>query len=209
MISQVHRSAAAGSRSFGAVQPMTCLNILKVCSRSKRRRNACHIRSTSAGGAQVSEHHSHTGLGARSPGRWSTWRRISVPSMTGSGPSWSSQAERWVSRGCSRSQARATAVPYRVVAVVVITAGSGQVTGSARANSRPWRGRRPLVPDWRPGRGNAAPGRSAAGPAPRRAGQRAGEPAASGHRRHRRSPGPAGPLAPVPGGDQPGDHLTD
>jgi hypothetical protein len=35
-----------------------------------------------------------------------------MPSITGSGPSWSSQAQRWVSQGCSRSQA--TAVPYRV-----------------------------------------------------------------------------------------------
>ncbi len=66
---QVHRSAAAGSRSFGAVQPRTCLNSRKVCSRSNRRRNACHRRSTSAGAAPVTEHHSHTGLGSRSPGR--------------------------------------------------------------------------------------------------------------------------------------------
>ena len=35
MTIQVHRSAAAGSRSFGAVQPRTCLNSRKVCSRSK------------------------------------------------------------------------------------------------------------------------------------------------------------------------------
>ena len=35
MTSQVHRSAAAGSRIFGAVQPRTCLNSRKVCSRSK------------------------------------------------------------------------------------------------------------------------------------------------------------------------------
>ena len=50
MISQVQRSAAAGVRIFGAVQPRVCLNSRKVCSRSKRRRNACHQRSTSVGG---------------------------------------------------------------------------------------------------------------------------------------------------------------
>jgi|CZKW01.1.fsa_nt_gi hypothetical protein len=32
MTSQVRRSAAAGSRIFGAVQPGTCLNSRKVCS---------------------------------------------------------------------------------------------------------------------------------------------------------------------------------
>ena len=46
MISQVHRSAASGLRILGAVQPRTCLNSRKVCSRSKRRKNACHSRST-------------------------------------------------------------------------------------------------------------------------------------------------------------------
>src|ERR1035441_7167486 len=66
---QVHRSAAAGSRIFGAVQPRTCLNSRKVCSRSKRRKNACQSRSTSAGAAPVRDHHSHTGFGSRSPGR--------------------------------------------------------------------------------------------------------------------------------------------
>ena len=50
MISQVQRSAASGVRIFGAVQPRVCLNSRKVCSRSKRRRNACQQRSTSAGG---------------------------------------------------------------------------------------------------------------------------------------------------------------
>lgn len=39
MTSQVQRSAASGSRSFGAVQPSVCLIILKVCSRSNLRRN--------------------------------------------------------------------------------------------------------------------------------------------------------------------------
>ena len=53
MISQVHRSAAAGSRILGAVHPGTCLNSLKVCSRSKRRKNACHRLSASSGVAPV------------------------------------------------------------------------------------------------------------------------------------------------------------
>jgi hypothetical protein len=34
MMIQVHRSAAAGSRIFGVVQPSTCLNSRKVCSRA-------------------------------------------------------------------------------------------------------------------------------------------------------------------------------
>ncbi len=37
-----------GRAGCGRVQPRVCLNSRKVCSRSKRRRNACHQRSTSA-----------------------------------------------------------------------------------------------------------------------------------------------------------------
>ena len=40
-----------GGGCFGAVQPRVCLSSRKVCSRSKRRRNACHQRSTRSGGA--------------------------------------------------------------------------------------------------------------------------------------------------------------
>ena len=40
-----------------------------------------------AGVAQVAEDHSQTGVGWRSPGRWSTGSRINVPSMTGRSPS--------------------------------------------------------------------------------------------------------------------------
>ena len=79
--------AETRSRIFGAVQPRTCLNRRKVCSRSKRRKNACHSRSTSCGAAPATEDHSHAGLGVRSPGRSSTCSLIGVPSMTGSGPS--------------------------------------------------------------------------------------------------------------------------
>ena len=69
MISQVQRSAAAGSRIFGVVQPRVCLNSRKVCSRSKRRRNACHQRSTSAAVAPVTEDHSQTGFGVAVAGQ--------------------------------------------------------------------------------------------------------------------------------------------
>jgi hypothetical protein len=51
--------------------------------------------------------------------------------MTGSSPSWSCHPQRVSSRWCSRAHAVAVAVPYRVVAVTVVTAGAGQVAGSA------------------------------------------------------------------------------
>jgi hypothetical protein len=52
--------------------------------------------------------------------------------MTGSSPSWSSQAARCVSRGCSRSRAAAAAVPDRLVAVRVVTGGPGQAAAARR-----------------------------------------------------------------------------
>jgi hypothetical protein len=71
-MSQVHRSAAAGLRTFGQVQPRVCLSMRKVCSMSKRRRNACHSRSTSAGlvvsVAWTPDHQSHTGFGVAPDG---------------------------------------------------------------------------------------------------------------------------------------------
>ena len=51
-----------------------------------------------------------------------------------------------MSRGCSPSQELAIAVPERVVWVVVVCCGSGQVAGSARRNSPPCLAGRPLVP---------------------------------------------------------------
>ena len=66
---QVHRSAAAGSRSFGRVQPRTCFRNLNVCSISKRRRNACQVRLTPAAEVPARADHSHSGPGLRSPGR--------------------------------------------------------------------------------------------------------------------------------------------
>ena len=74
--------------------------------------------------------------------------------MTGSGPSWSSQAARWVSWECTRSQAAATAVPYLEVSVLVVTCGAGQVAGSASASSPPCLQGRPRVPGWRGGAGS-------------------------------------------------------
>lgn len=68
-ISHVQRSADSGARSFGRVHPRVCLNSRKVCSRSNLRRNACQSRSTSSALASVTEDHSHTGVGTRSPGR--------------------------------------------------------------------------------------------------------------------------------------------
>lgn len=111
MTIQVQRSAASGARSLGRVQPRDCLNSRNVCSRSNLRRWDCHQRSMSEAVAPVAEDRSHTGLGSRSPGGWSTSRRINVPSITGSSPSWSSRQVRWVRRGCSRSQLSAVAIP--------------------------------------------------------------------------------------------------
>jgi hypothetical protein len=69
--------------------------------------------------------------------------------MTGGSPSWSSQAARWVSRGCTRSQAAATAVPYREVTVLVATCRAGQVAGSESASWPPCLRGRPTAPGWR------------------------------------------------------------
>lgn len=55
-------------------------------------------------GGPIVDHHSQTGL-FNAPGSLSTTRRTTVPSMTGSGPSWSSQAARRVGRGRGRSHA--------------------------------------------------------------------------------------------------------
>jgi hypothetical protein len=73
------------------------VSCVQTISRSNLRRKQRHQRSTSVAVAPVAEDHNHTGLGSRSPGRWSTCRRSSVPSMTGSSPWWSSQQVRWVS----------------------------------------------------------------------------------------------------------------
>lgn len=74
MISKLHRSAASVVRIFGRVHPRVCLNSRNVCSRSNLRRKACHQRSISAVVTPMAEHHSHTGLGSRSPGRCSRRR---------------------------------------------------------------------------------------------------------------------------------------
>jgi hypothetical protein len=46
-------------------------------------------------------------------------------------------------------------VPYRAVPVTAVTAGSGQVAGSAKASLCPCRGRRPPVEAGRAGSGGA------------------------------------------------------
>lgn len=111
MISQVQRSAASGSRSLGWVQPRVCLNSRKVCSRSKRRRKTCRAPVDVPSSAPVFEDDDHTAGAARSFDKRSTSIRINVPSTSGSSPSWSSQAARWVSRGWTRCHACVTAVP--------------------------------------------------------------------------------------------------
>ena len=75
--------------------------------------------------------------------------------MTGSSPAWFCQLPRCSSRWCSRGQATAAAVPYRAVSVTAVTAGSGQVAGSAKASLCPCRGRRPPVEAGRAGSGGA------------------------------------------------------
>ena len=94
---------------------------------SKRRRNACQVRSTASASVAARDDHSHSGSGLRSPGRWPTASRIKVPSTTGSSPSWPSHPARRASCWCSLPQAMAAAVPYLLVSVTVVTAGAGQV----------------------------------------------------------------------------------
>ncbi len=108
----------------GRVQPSVCLSRRNVCSTSKRRRNDCRPRSTSAGAAPVRDHHSRTGWFTPPLGSFSTAGRITVPSRSGRSPSWSSQAARRVE-------------------VVVTACSSPQVEGSPKTNSPPCLGGRP------------------------------------------------------------------
>lgn len=71
----------------GLAQPSVCLKRRSVCSRSKRRRNDCQQRSMSLPMAPVLDHQSQTGLFTPPLGSFSTTRRMTVPSMMGSGPS--------------------------------------------------------------------------------------------------------------------------
>ena len=59
-----------------------------------------------------------------------------------------------MSRGCTRSQEAAAAIPYRDVSVLVVTCGSGQVAGSASASSPPCLRGRPMTPGRRAGAGS-------------------------------------------------------
>jgi hypothetical protein len=86
----------------------------------------------------VPENHSHSGFGSPSPGSRSTCNRITVPSRIGRVPAWSAQTPRWV--GQQRVQpieGPGHRVPYRLVSVVVLWAGSGQVRGSLSFNTGP------------------------------------------------------------------------
>lgn len=69
------------------------------------------MKSASSGVVPVAEDHSQTGGASLSPGRWTILRRINVPLLRRSSPSSSIQAERRLSRGWTRSQARASALP--------------------------------------------------------------------------------------------------
>ena len=137
----------------GPGPPRICLKNLNMCSISKRRRNACQARFTSAAEVPARDDHSHSGSGLRSPGRRSTCSRMRVPSMTGSSPSWFSHPARLASRWCSRPQAMAAAEPYRVVWVRAVTAGAGQGCFPASRNAAPCRTGRPFVPGSRAGAG--------------------------------------------------------
>jgi hypothetical protein len=61
--------------------------------------------------AAVPDHHSQIGLFTPPLGNFATTRRMTVPSMMGSGPSWFIQAARRVSLGWSLSHACAVAFP--------------------------------------------------------------------------------------------------
>ena len=63
--SQVQRSAWAGWRGRGVVQPRVCLQNLTVCSRSKRRMYARQARSRSSGTPAGPAHHNHSTFGGR------------------------------------------------------------------------------------------------------------------------------------------------
>jgi len=69
IVIQVQRSAVAGSRSRGAVQPRVCFRSLKVCSMSNLRRKLIQQRSTSWSVASIRDHHSHTGFASPPDGR--------------------------------------------------------------------------------------------------------------------------------------------
>lgn len=62
-------NTAGEGASENADQPQVRQHCGLLISRSKRRKKACHSRSTSPGPALVREDHSHTGLGSLSPDR--------------------------------------------------------------------------------------------------------------------------------------------
>ena len=122
--------------------------------------------------------------------------------MTGSSPAWPAQAPRAYSLWCIRCQERATAVPYRVVAVAVVTSGPVCVL-AASFNSGPWRTGQPIWPGWRSTRFEPQPPQHLHG----QIRQRPREPCrlvpVEDHQDGRVA------LAPVPGGNDPADDLAD
>ena len=85
-------------RSVAAACPKTCLSRRKVCSRSNRRRSACHSRPTSRTSAPVRDHHATPAWGRDRRAGDRRQAGLMSPSMRGSSPSCSSQAARLVSR---------------------------------------------------------------------------------------------------------------
>ena len=107
---------------------MTALRLarLDIEAAQERLPAAVHLIGAAAPAREV---HSHSGFGAAVAGQVIDGSRMRVPSMTGSSPSWSSQAPRACQPLVQPVPGRAAAVPYRVVSVVVVTAGAGQAAG--------------------------------------------------------------------------------
>jgi hypothetical protein len=162
-----------------------------------RRRELRHRQqSRSAPAASGSLHHSHIGLGDRSPGGWPTPTLMAAPSMIGSRPGWSSPVLRTALPGLHRY------VP--VAGVGVVAFGVGQ----RRSRGCPTRG----APRAARPRGPAVPPR-AADPASRMAGRSTADRPADGTAgsRRRRCPSRTGPVdrpAPRPGLDQPDRQVS-
>lgn len=134
--SHVQRSAWAGWRSRGVVQPSVCLRKRKVCSRSKRRTYARQMTAKSGGCGPCHQSQSTCGSCVMR-GRRLTSTRTSVPGTIGAGPRVPRPACR-CTFGCNPAHARTRTVPY------CSSVGSGQVVGSLQSNLRPWRGGRPV-----------------------------------------------------------------
>jgi hypothetical protein len=154
MMIQVQRSAAAGSRILGSVQPRTCLSRRKVCFQvepaQERLPQPVHVPGGSGGAGGPQPH----GLGITVAGqvihrqpdkRPFDDRQVTVVAEPGGAVG---------EPACTRSHAAATAIPYREVTVLVVICGAGHVAGSASASSQPCLRGRPFVPRRRGGAGS-------------------------------------------------------